>query len=68
MIVSKHAAERLTERGITEADCEAVLRLSGNPDAGNNGNLVYRGPVRGRQLTVVVSADGSVLVSAYWGS
>jgi hypothetical protein len=66
VIVSRHGAERLLERGITIEQCELARRRSGPPDAGNGGNIVYRGPVDGRVLKVVVSPDEEVLVTAYW--
>ena len=64
---SRHAAERMAQRGISMTDVQQVLAAHvGPPGAGDRGNLVYRAPVGGRTLVVVVSADHSVLVTAYW--
>lgn len=62
---STHARQRMTERGITEADVEAALRRRiGQPQPGDNGRVVVIGYGSGQRiLKVVLTADEQVVVS-----
>jgi Domain of unknown function (DUF4258) len=66
--LSKHAEDRMAQRGITEADVSSALnRRSGKPRAGNNGNIVVLGYASGgRILKVVLTPDQEEIVTAAW--
>ena len=69
MRYTRHARDRMRERGITEADVEAAVnRPIGDPDAGNLGSIVTTGQAPGgRRLKVVRSAaDLELVISLYW--
>lgn len=70
MKVSRHADQRLQERGISIAECELVVRSPVGPtQPGDNGNLMFSRPMSdGRTLTVVTAPDRDTLVTAYWRS
>jgi hypothetical protein len=64
-----HARERLRERGITEAEVEAVVA---NPDTTMPGKIAGRqqrqGEVNGRRIAVIVAVDdaGNEWVISAW--
>jgi hypothetical protein len=62
---SDHARRRMAQRGITEADVAAALKRScGQPQAGDNGNMVVFGYAPGQRiLKVVLSPDMKTVVS-----
>jgi hypothetical protein len=69
MRLSRHAAQRLSERGIALEDVEAVCkRPEGDPLPGSSsGSLVIVGTVLAGRLKVVLSAaDPNFVISAYW--
>lgn len=64
-----HALERMTERGIGEAEVRrAIERSIGHPVPGNRPDtIVIRGYAGARVLKVVLNAvDRELVVSAYW--
>jgi Domain of unknown function (DUF4258) len=65
---SRHAKDRMTERGITDAHVRAALkRRLGPPQPGDNGNIVVLGYGSGsRILKVVLSPDQATIVSVMW--
>jgi dienelactone hydrolase len=60
-----HARQRMTERGITDADVEAALKHRlGQPRPGDNGRIVVLGYAPGgRILKIVLTPDEQCIVS-----
>jgi hypothetical protein len=67
---TKHAKERMEERGVSEDDIRlAVNRHIGPPEPGSSaGSICYIGPpTGGRRLKVVCSAaDTDFIISVMW--
>ncbi len=65
---TRHASQRLKERGIRLEDVGAVMRQPvRGPLPGNGGTLIYEGfPIPGRLLRVIVSSDRTTLITAMW--
>lgn len=71
LILTIHAKLRMAERGISEADIQAVLANHQSARPGNDPNTIrYRGVVSGTQLRVVaerpgVAAEPVTIVTVY---
>jgi dienelactone hydrolase len=66
--LSKHAEDRMEDRGITWADIRSALnRRSGQPRVGNNGKIAVFGYASGgRILKVVLTPDQEEIVTVAW--
>jgi hypothetical protein len=66
--ISRHAQDRMVERGITPEDVASALnRRCGQPQAGNNGKIVVLGYAsRGRILKVVLTPDQEEITTLAW--
>jgi hypothetical protein len=68
--LTAHVRQRMTQRGITEADVVSALsKRMGGPQSGNRpSTMAIRGyATGGRLLKVIVSAaDEDVIVTAFW--
>jgi hypothetical protein len=70
---SRHARQRLEERGVTEEQASLVVeRPVGDPMPGDNGAVVYGGWVNGQNgrewLNVVIPPDDETFVkTVFWG-
>jgi hypothetical protein len=53
----RHALERCSERGVTEAEVEECVRSATSIFKTQKGNNQYRAVVGGRRLKVVVAGD-----------
>lgn len=66
---SRHARDRMAERGITEAEVEVTLnRPVGRPEAGTSpGTIKVTGATQGDEgaLQIVVTADGQFVVTLW---
>lgn len=67
MIWTKHALDRIAERGFTKEDVERYVKSNQPDDARDMGNLVFSIPRgQGRIVKVVTDATRSSVVSVYW--
>jgi hypothetical protein len=67
--ISKHAAERMNERGLTKADVlETLNKPEGAPELRDNGTVRYRRTIPGRGICMVaidvrgIPTTGTVIV------
>lgn len=64
---TRHARERLAQRGITEEQVLAALRHERRRDAGQPGTLWIYGLIQGGEtLKVCVTADMSTVITVAW--
>jgi hypothetical protein len=70
LVFTRHALQRMAERGVTREDVEQALnRQVGQTRSGRPGNLVKSGyATGGRILGVVVSAADERVVVSVWRS
>ena len=66
--LTRHASDRMADRGITEADVESALnRRFGEPRVGSNGAIVVLGYASGgRILKVVLTPDQEEIITLAW--
>lgn len=66
--LSKHAEERMADRGISEEDVRRALnRRSGKPRVASNGNIVVLGyATGGRILKIVLTPDQKEIITLAW--
>lgn len=66
--LSKHARDRMAERGITDADVRSALnRRSGQPRIGSNGAIVVFGYASGgRILKLVLTPNQEEIITLAW--
>jgi hypothetical protein len=58
LVYTQHARDRMTQRGVTEADVQATLANYHTTYTDPNGNRNYVGYCRGRRVRIVVVGDG----------
>jgi dienelactone hydrolase len=66
--LSKHARDRMAERGITDADVRSALnRRSGQPRVGSNGTIAVLGYASGgRILKLVLTPNQEEIITLAW--